>query len=113
MARIVREEIHTELRVARDELRRELTRPPHPRTARLYTGAGVTALYAGGAAVALLVLLLAMAVPAWAAALIMTALLVIAAVALREAAKRPSPAPHAGQPAPPAMDPDPRGREGG
>ncbi|MET9517545.1 phage holin family protein [Streptomyces sp. NPDC002994] len=71
----------------KDELR-EQTRKQR-RTARLYTGAGAAALYAGAAAAAFLVLVLDLALPAWAAALVAGILLFGLAVVLKQQAARP------------------------
>ncbi|WP_407561766.1 phage holin family protein [Streptomyces sp. 184] len=94
VAKAVREEIRSELRAARDEVREELIKPPRLRNARLYAGAGAATLYAGGALAATLVLVLALLLPDWAAALIVTALLAVTAVVLRQLARQsPEPVP--------------------
>ncbi|QKV91876.1 phage holin family protein [Streptomyces sp. NA02950] len=96
VARIVREEVRKELRVVRDELRDELREQSRSRTARLWCGAAAIAFYAGGVFSAFLVLLFALAMPGWAAALIVGALLMVLAAVLKNSAGRP---PHAHRPA--------------
>lgn len=56
-------------------------------SAKLRAAAGVLALYAGGTLIATVVLLLALAVPAWVSALIVGIVLAAAAVITRAAAK--------------------------
>ncbi|MBU3870048.1 phage holin family protein [Streptomyces sp. 4503] len=75
-------------RAVRDEVRRELREQSGRRAVRLYGGAAAAALYAGGALTACLVLLLALALPAWVAALIVFALLLVAAGWLKNSAAR-------------------------
>lgn len=69
----------------KDELR-EQTRKQR-RAARMYAGAGAAGLYGGAALTAFLLLVLAMALPYWAAALIVGLLLVGAAVVLSRSAR--------------------------
>ncbi|ASQ97685.1 phage holin family protein [Streptomyces sp. Mo3] len=77
-------------RAVRDEVRRELREQSGRRAVRLYGGAAAAALYAGGALTACLVLLFALALPAWAAALIVFALLLVAAGWLKNSAAQAS-----------------------
>ncbi|WP_432586274.1 phage holin family protein [Streptomyces sp. HD1123-B1] len=97
VARIVREEIREELRVLRDEirdeirgeLREELREQSRQRTVRLWGGAAAIAFYAGAVFTACLVLLFALAMPGWAAALIVGAMLMVLAAVLKNSAGRP------------------------
>ncbi len=93
VARIVREEIREELRVLRDEirgeLREELREQSRQRTVRLWGGAAAVAFYAGAVFTACLVLLFALAMPGWAAALIVGAMLMVLAAVLKNSAGRP------------------------
>ncbi|MFF9898362.1 phage holin family protein [Streptomyces longispororuber] len=95
----LRESLRTELR---DELSAQLADVARKqrRRASLYAAAGVTALYAGAAAALTLGLVLALGLPGWAAALIVTALLAVAAVLLRNAARptRPGAQAHTSRP---------------
>ncbi|MGR8007258.1 phage holin family protein [Streptomyces hypolithicus] len=69
----------------KDELRAQTAKQRRP--ARLYAGASAAALYAGAAFTAFLVLVLHLALPAWAAALVAGILLAGLAVVLKQAAR--------------------------
>lgn len=69
----------------RDELREQTKK--QRRSARMYAGAGAAGLYGGAALTAFLLLVLAMALPYWAAALIVAVLLLGAAVLLSRGAR--------------------------
>ncbi|MFE7775229.1 phage holin family protein [Streptomyces sp. NPDC057445] len=102
VAQVVREAL-------KDELREQTKR--QRRTALLYTGSGVVGLYAGGALVACLVLVLSAVMPAWAAPLVVGAALAGVAFALRTAARSeasasPAPLPPEAPPLP-SYAPDP------
>ncbi|MEU6844987.1 phage holin family protein [Streptomyces sp. NPDC046716] len=73
----------------RDEMRGVVNR--RRRTAALYAGSALSALYAGAAAAVALGLALALALPSWAAALIVAALLGVVAFVLRRAARPTGP----------------------
>ncbi|MGW0533197.1 phage holin family protein [Streptomyces sp. NPDC003032] len=77
------------VRTIRTELREELREQTKKqrRKAALYAGSGATALYAGAAVALAVGLALALVLPDWAAALIVGALLGLAAVLLRKAAR--------------------------
>jgi Flp pilus assembly protein TadB len=75
----------------REELRDQATR--HRTAARFYAGSGAAALYGGAAFTAFVLLVLAMALPGWAAALIVAALLLAVAYWLRRAARGESAVP--------------------
>ncbi|MFD0653232.1 phage holin family protein [Streptomyces malaysiensis subsp. malaysiensis] len=75
-------------RAVREEVRRELRERSGRRAFRLYGGAAAAALYAGGALTACLVLLFAIALPAWLAALIVFVLLLGVAAWLKTSAAR-------------------------
>ncbi|MBL1100816.1 phage holin family protein [Streptomyces coffeae] len=94
VARVVREEVRKELHVLRDELRDELCAQSRSRTVRLWGGAAAIAFYAGGVLTACLVLLFALAMPGWAAALIVGAMLMVLAAVVKNAAGQPPHAPH-------------------
>jgi Putative Actinobacterial Holin-X, holin superfamily III len=81
-ARLVREELH----LAQLELKQKGGRAA--KGAKLYGGAGVTALYGGGALVAAIVALLALALPTWASALIVAAVLFVVAAVLAQQGKK-------------------------
>ncbi|MCC4314912.1 phage holin family protein [Streptomyces malaysiensis] len=90
-------------RAVREEVRRELRERSGGRAFRLYGGAVAAALYAGGALTACLVLLFAIALPAWVAALIVFVLLLgVAAWLKTSAARGAGPGAAAGPPAPSA-----------
>ncbi|MFE3182196.1 phage holin family protein [Streptomyces violascens] len=69
----------------KDELREQTSK--QRRAARMYAGAGAAGLYGGAAFTAFLLLALAMALPYWAAALIIAVLLLGAAVLLSRGAR--------------------------
>ncbi|MBO2449091.1 phage holin family protein [Actinomadura barringtoniae] len=81
-ARLVREE----MRLAQLELKQKGGRAA--KGAKLYGGAGVTALYGGGALVAAIVAALALALPTWAAAIIVSAVLFVVAAVLAQRGKK-------------------------
>ena len=81
-ARLVREELH----MAQMELRQKGGRAA--KGAKLYGGAGVAALYGGGALVAGITLLLALAMPDWIAAAIVAAVLFVTAAILAARGRR-------------------------
>ncbi|MEV0440341.1 phage holin family protein [Streptomyces spectabilis] len=93
----VRASLHESVRAElRGQVRAELADAARKqrRKASLYATAGAVALYAGAAAALTLGLAIAAGLPAWAAGLIVTVLLAVAAVVLRNAARptRPGPA---------------------
>ncbi|WP_051852455.1 phage holin family protein [Streptomyces aureocirculatus] len=97
LSQVVRDAVHESLRQTlrdelRDELRAELSHAAakQRRKAALYATSGALTLYAGAAAALTVGLALALGLPNWAAALIVTVLLAGAAVLTRNAA-RPSP----------------------
>ncbi|MET9365697.1 phage holin family protein [Streptomyces sp. NPDC006632] len=69
----------------RDELREQTSKQRH--AARMYAGAGAAGLYGGAALTAFLLLVLGLALPYWAAALIVAVLLLGAAVLLSRSAR--------------------------
>ncbi|MBO1331109.1 phage holin family protein [Streptomyces sp. VRA16 Mangrove soil] len=94
-------------RAVRDAVREEMRGAVHKRrrTAALYAGSALSALYAGAAAAVALGLVLALAMPSWGAALIVAALLAVAAYVLREAAKPQGPRLPQAPPMPPTPPP--------
>ncbi|MEU2788003.1 phage holin family protein [Streptomyces sp. NPDC007100] len=88
VVRAVREEIHHEAGLIREELRNELREQTRRRSLRMYGGAAVAALYGGGTFTVFLVLAAGLAVPAWVAALVVTVMLGALAVVLKNAAGR-------------------------
>ncbi|MGX1880693.1 phage holin family protein [Streptomyces sp. NPDC055287] len=96
VAQVVRDTIKDELR--------EQTRK-QSRTARLYTAAGAAALYGGAAVTAFLVLVLDIALPAWAAGLVAGILLIGLAVVLKQQAGRPGSGTHDAELGAPAVPP--------
>lgn len=96
IAQVVRETLKDELR--------EQTRKQR-RTARLYTAAAAAALYGGAAVAAFLVLVLDIALPAWAAALVAGILLTGLAVVLKQQAGRPGSGTHDAELGAPAVPP--------
>ncbi|MFD8573229.1 phage holin family protein [Streptomyces sp. NPDC059639] len=83
----------------REEMRGVVER--RRRTAALYAGSATSALYAGAAGAVALGLALALAMPGWAAALIVAAVLGVAAFLLRRAAKPSAPSGLSGSEVPP------------
>ncbi|WP_344532422.1 phage holin family protein [Streptomyces albiaxialis] len=83
VARIVREE----LKVIQDEMRAELRAQPQRRAVKMNAGATAASLYGGGALAVAVGLLLALALPGWAAFLIVAAGLFGLALAFRAAAR--------------------------
>ncbi|MFG1997839.1 phage holin family protein [Spirillospora sp. NPDC048911] len=81
-ARLVREE----LRLAQLELRQKGSSAA--KGAKMYGGAGITALYGGGALIAAVIALLALALPTWAAALIVAVVLFVVAAVLAQRGKK-------------------------
>lgn len=81
-AQLVREE----LRLAQLELRQK--GKSAAKGAKMYGGAGITALYGGGALTAGVIALLALALPTWAAAAIVAAVLFIVAAVLAQRGKK-------------------------
>ncbi|GAA1562234.1 hypothetical protein GCM10009678_51450 [Actinomadura kijaniata] len=81
-ARLVREE----LRLAQTEVTAKGRH--YAQGAKMFGGAGVAALYGGGALVATVTLLLALVLPAWAAALIVTVVLFTVAAVLAQRGKK-------------------------
>ncbi|WP_198347308.1 phage holin family protein [Nocardia terrae] len=96
LARLLREQVGAALREAIGRL------PEFGRSAKLKAAAAVIGLYGGGALVATLILLLALAMPAWVAGLIVgVALLVVAAVVRTMAKTASTPAESAATPSVP------------
>jgi hypothetical protein len=81
-ARLVREELH----LAQLELKQKGGRAA--KGAKMFGGAGVTALYGGGALVAAIIAALALVLPTWAAAIIVSAVLFAIAAVLAQRGKK-------------------------
>ncbi|MQY04880.1 phage holin family protein [Actinomadura macrotermitis] len=78
--------VREELRLAQLELKAKGNRAAQG--AKMFGGAGVTALYGGGALVATIILALAVVLPGWAAALIVTVVLFAIAGLLAQRGKK-------------------------
>ncbi|QDQ14559.1 phage holin family protein [Streptomyces spectabilis] len=109
----VRSELRTQLRAELADVARK-----QRRRASLYATAGAFTLYAGAAAALTLGLAIAVGLPGWVAGLIVTALLAVVAVVLRNAARPAKSAPGPGSrptsegAAEAAVPPAPRGAPG-
>ncbi|MET9296118.1 phage holin family protein [Streptomyces sp. NPDC003077] len=88
VAEVVREELRHEIAVVREELRAQIRQEARRRALRMYGGAMAAALYGAGTFTAFLVLAAGLALPAWAAALVVAIVLGLLAVILRNAARQ-------------------------